>query len=130
MNNYTWSRGFYSEGEDVFTLREALKWNVSVFKNRLKRYFSKRLCLVKGYKRYFADMSRNKYRYALFAIMPFVIEAHLRMFRGYSSIKKIKSNRSESIYLLCFYKSFDEVKIRISMHPPTKNDNSDIFVLI
>jgi len=135
--NYTWNEGFYEDEtkDDKFTLRQSIKWNYREFKRVLKNDINSmptHLIYLPLKFRYYK--LRYKYRTRILPfyekiILLIITKCLLFKLRNKNRVTLEYSPYSESRYILYDYAN-GYIKIRISAHGPTINDNSNIFITI
>ena len=131
---YTFSKGFYDEEtieEDKLTLYESFRWNIKSFKIMLIVKSSSWLFELK----WKIKIISSNIALSLMPSKSFVINLVVKLIliklklRGKTIYNVEKSPYSESIYIMYDYLDYN-VKIRVSCHDPSRNDNSNIFVYV
>ena len=129
MKKYTFSNGFYEDGEEKYSFRQALKYNWFIFKqNEIKNRLHPFKSDFREFKLNFEIQKVKFIRKIEWFFVPKIIVLKLKL-KGRKICKIQKSPYSESVYVI--YDYLDScVKIRISSHSPSKNDNSNIYVFV
>ena len=124
---FTFKKGFYDKGDEKLSFVKTIKWNFRVLKYKLSIY------ILKLKNSNFNKILFSKYNKLILALKKVELKLTVLLIYSYLFLKREKnirinkSNKSESMYVSIDIFNYT-YKIRISLHLPTKSDNSNYFI--